>query len=112
MQQYRSLFDKSEQPAKLSRRSDQITSQQSAAETEKKLPKRQAELLIALHDESVAVTAREAARQAALMFEGMEDTYRKRMLDLVRDGHAKEAGERRCEITGKNAMTFRVRGQR
>jgi hypothetical protein len=98
-------------PAKLSRRSDPITSQKSATETDSNLPKYQQQLLSVLMSLQWNPTAREAARIAASRFRGMEDTYRKRMLDLVRNGKAVECGERPCEVTGKSAMTFRVKEQ-
>jgi hypothetical protein len=98
-------------PARISRKSDPITSQKSAAETEKQLPLYQQQLLSVLVSLLWNPTAREAARIAASRFSGMEDTYRKRMLDLVRNGKAVECGERPCEVTGKSAMTFRVKEQ-
>jgi len=106
------LFTDVDTPAKLSRRSDPITSQQSAAETQEELPKYQAQTLRSLKTFDKPATAREVAKVAEQLFFGMNDTYRKRMLDLVRTGQVEEAGERRCSITGKNAMTFRVRLQR
>lgn len=109
MQQQRELFDESERPAKLSRKSDPITSQQSAVETDNELPRYQQELWAVLRALSQPVTAREAAQETSRRCTGMEDTYRKRMLDLVKRGLAYECGERRCRLTGKAAMTFRAK---
>lgn len=109
MQQQRELFDESERPAKLSRKSDPITSQQSAVETDNALPRYQQELLAVLRALSEPVTAREAAQETSRRCSGMEDTYRKRMLDLVKQGLAYECGERQCRLTGKAAMTFRAK---
>ena len=100
------LFD---EPVKISRRSDPITSQQSASVAEKELPRYQQELWAVLQALSQPVTAREAAQETSQRCTGMEDTYRKRMLDLVKRGLAFECGERRCRLTGKAAMTFRAK---
>jgi hypothetical protein len=104
----KTLFDT---PTKLSRKSDKITSQASAAETEKELPRYQQELLAAIRSMMSVVSAREAGRRAVLMFGGMEDTYRKRILDLVRNGFVEEHGERRCEVSGKMATTYKLKEQ-
>lgn len=114
MQQYRSLFDKSEQPAKLSRKSDPITSQQSAAETEKKLSTLQDVFVSALlkKQKHGPATANEVAELCVALSEGVSESYRKRAGELVRKNIIEECGERRCNITGKNAMTFRVRVQK
>ena len=112
MQQYRSLFDKSEQPAKLSRKSDPITSQQSAAETEPRSNTLQFFVFDAIRKQGEPMTANEAAIEAAKQYVAAVETFRKRVRELVRLNLIEEAGERRCEITGKNAMTFRVRMQK
>jgi len=96
-------------PAKLSRRSDPITSQKSAAETEKKLGKLKAGCLAVMKSATKPMTAREVAVQAAKQFGGFDSSYRARPSELVTDGLAVESGERACEVTGKNAMTFRVK---
>ncbi len=98
-------------PAKLSRKSDPITSQQSAAETEKKLGKLKAGCLAVMKAATKPMTAREIAVQAAKEFGGFDSSYRARPSELVTDGLAVEAGERACEVTGKSAMTFRVKEQ-
>jgi len=102
------LFD---EPVKISRQSDPTTSQQSAAVAEKELPRYQQELWAVLRALSQPVTAREAAQETSRRCTGMEDTYRKRMLDLVKRGLAFECGERQCRLTGKLAMTFRAKEQ-
>jgi hypothetical protein len=101
------LFDK--KPVKLSRRSDPITSQKSAAETEKKLGKLKAGCLAVLKAATKPMTAREVAVQAARQFGGFDSSYRARPSELVVDGLAVECEERACEVTGKSAMTFRVK---
>ena len=107
---YRTLFDIEPDgtlTATIARYSDPITSHQSAAETD--LPKYQQQALQALKTMDEPATAREVAKVAERLFHGMNDTYRKRVLDLVRNGKAEECGERPCQITGKNAQTFRAR---
>lgn len=96
--------------APIARHSDPATSHQAAAETQLKLPRYQQELLTVLKSNFGPVTAREAAKVASIRFGGMEDTYRKRMRDLVRLGLAVKVKIDVCEITGKNAQTFRARG--
>lgn len=111
MQQQRKLFDESERPAKLSRKSDPITSQQSAAETEKKLGPLHQSFLCCLGILNCPSTANEVAVQCVALDGGMSESYRKRAKELVDAKCIEQYGERRCEITGKNAMTFRVRVQ-
>ena len=96
-------------PAKLSRRSDPITSQQSAAETESKLNGLQSCCLIALGRAIAPRTANEIATDCVRQSGKLAESYRKRLHELVELGKAIEAGERACEVTGKNAMTFRVK---
>ena len=112
MQQYRSLFDESKKPARLSRKSDPITSQQSAAEFQKKLKGAKASCMFILSHYTYPLTAREIANRCVQHSGGFETSYRARPAELVKDGLVEECGERICEITGKNAMTFRVRGQK
>ena len=112
MQQYRSLFDKSKQPAKLSRKSDPITSQQSAAETEKKLGRLFQEFLSVLRKMSVPATAREIDRECKRLFGGVPDSHRKRVARLRELKLIEDCGERQCAVSGANAMTFRVRVQK
>jgi hypothetical protein len=106
----KTFFDEAEPVAvaPIARRSDHWTSQTAAAEAEQELPRYQAELLTVLGGLTGAVTAREAAKETAKRFSGMEDTYRKRMLDLVKRGCVEVAGERPCMLTGSIAMTFKV----
>ena len=106
------LFDQSEKPAKLSRKSDPITSQQSAAGTEKKLNTLHQSFLCCLGILNCPSTANEVAVQCVALDGGMSESYRKRAKELVDAELVEQAGERRCEITGKNAMTFRVRVQK
>ena len=112
MQQYRSLFDESKKPARLSRKSDPITSQQSATETEPRINTLQFFVFDAIQKAKKPLTSNEAAIEAAKQYVAAIETFRKRVRELVRLDMLEESGERRCEITGKNAMTFRVRGQK
>jgi len=99
-------------PAKISRRSDPITSQQSAAETEPKLNGLQQLVLKTIQCASKPLTSNEAAKAtSALYIYATVETFRKRVRELARAKHIEEAGERRCEVTGKSAMTFRVKEQ-
>jgi hypothetical protein len=100
------LFDL---PAKLSRKSDPITSQQSAAETEPQLNGLQSCCMIVLGRALSPRTANEIAAECVRQYGKMAESYRKRLHELVTLGKAAECGERSCEITGKNATTFRVK---
>lgn len=111
MQQQRKLFDESERPTKLSRKSDSITSQQSAAETEKKLGKLFQEFLSVLRKMAVPATAREIDLECKRLFGGVPDSHRKRVAKLREWKLIEDCGERPCAVSGANAMTFRVRGQ-
>ena len=102
------LFDT---PARISRKSDPITSQKSAVETDKKLGKLKAGCLAVMKAATKPMTAREIAVQAAKEFGGFDSSYRARPSELVVDGLAIECGDRACEVTGKSAMTFCVKGQ-
>lgn len=110
----KTFFDEAEPVAvaPIARRSDHWTSHKAAAEAEQELPRYQAELLTVLSGLTGSVTAREAAKETAKRFTGMEDTYRKRMLDLVKRGCVETVGERPCMLTGSMAMTFRVRASK
>lgn len=116
---YRTLFDTDEVTttvAPIARHSDPITSQQSAAETEKKLGTLHQSFLCGLsrlspHAPDGSCTANEVAAHCAELDGGMAESYRKRAKELVDAGLIEQAGERRCEITGKSAMTFRAKGQ-
>lgn len=100
------LFDA---PAKLSRRADPITSQQSAAETEPKLNALQSACMIVLGRAVSPRTANEIAAECVKCYGKLAESYRKRLHELVTLDKAIECGERSCEITGKNATTFRVK---
>lgn len=100
------LFDA---PAKLSRKSDPITSQKSAAETEPKLNGLQAKFLLVLKQFRRPMTANEVALMASEALGGMPESYRKRAGELVREKIIEECGERACEVTGKSAMTFKAK---
>ena len=95
--------------AKLSRKSDPITSQQSAVEFQKKLKGAKAVCMFILNHYTFPLTAREIASRCVQVSGGFESSYRARPSELVKDGLAEECGERKCEVTGKSAMTFRAK---
>jgi hypothetical protein len=103
----KTLFDA---PAKLSRKSDKLTSQKSAAETEPHIDTCEGRMLAVLREAKWALTGREAGKKCELRWPDHEaDTYRKRVSKMVRDGIATEAGERRCEISGKMVTTYKAK---
>ena len=111
---YRTLFDIEPDgtlTAHIARSSDPITSHQSAAETEVKLGTIKAAVLDILQMTPEPMTAQEAALASVKIYGGMTETYRKRCHELVNDGLATECGFRPCQITGKNAQTFKARGK-
>ena len=102
------LFDR---PAQIARKSDPITSHQSAAETEPQLNGLQSCCMIVLGRAISPRTANEIAAECVKRYGKMSESYRKRMHELVALGKAVECGERPCEITGKAAMTFKAKEQ-
>jgi len=105
----KTLFDT---PAKLSRKSDPITSQQSAAETEKQLGTLHQSFLSCLAISKRSSTANEVARLCAELDGGMQETYRKRAGELASKAYGcriVEDGERRCEVSGKKCMTYKLK---
>jgi hypothetical protein len=99
-------------PAKISRKSDPITSQKSAAETEPKLSTCVGRMLTVLRESQSALTGREAGRKCALRWPDHEaDTYRKRISKMVDDGLAVEAGEKVCDVSGKMVTTYKAKEQ-
>jgi len=104
------LFDA---PAKLSRKSDPITSQKSAAETEPHVNTCEGRMLAVLGNAKSPLTAREAGSECERLNPDHEaDTYRKRISKMVRDGLAFEAGERRCDVSGKTVTTYAAKERR
>jgi hypothetical protein len=103
----KTLFDR---PANICRKSDPITSHQSAAETEPKLGKIQDRMLKSIAAFKSPPTANEAAEECVFTFgEASQETYRKRALELVRAGRIVTCGERKCEVTGKTATVYKVK---
>lgn len=102
----KTLFDT---PAKLSRKSDPITSQQSAVETEPQLTGLQSCCMVVLGRAVAPRTANEIAAECVRIYGRIAESYRKRLHELVADGHAIECGDRQCEVTGKSAMTFKAK---
>ena len=100
-------------PAKLSRRADPITSQKSAAETEPHINTCEGRMLAVLRKAKSPLTAREAGSECERLNPDHEaDTYRKRISKMVDDGLAIEAGERRCDVSGKTVTTYTVKERR
>jgi hypothetical protein len=98
-------------PAPISRKSDPITSQKSAAETEPKLGRYQ-ELFVRCLRFLKEATANEVAIDAVLLGSGgANESYRKRALELVRAGRIVECGERKCQVTGKTATVYKLKEQ-
>ena len=111
---YRTLFDTDEVTttiAPITRASDPITSQQSAAEFQTKLKGAKAACMFILNHYTYPLTAREIANRCVQSSGGFESSYRARPSELVKNGLVEECGFRRCEITGKNAQTFRAKEQ-
>jgi hypothetical protein len=100
------LFDT---PANLSRKSDPITSQKSAAEIEPQLNGLQSCCMVVLGRALSPRTANEIAAECVRQYGKMAESYRKRLHELVEIGQAVECGDRACEVTGKSAMTFRAK---
>ena len=101
-------------PAKLSRKSDPITSQKSAAETEPKLGPLHQSFLACLNIRGRASTANEVAGLCVKLDGGMQETYRKRAGELASKKYGCriiECGERKCEVTGKLATTYKLKEQ-
>ena len=103
------LFDT---PPNIARKSDPQTSQQSAAETEKIIGPLHQSFLCCLGVMDRASTANEVAYECRKLDGGMVESYRKRAKELLDRGLIEECGERRCEITGKNCRTFRLKGSK
>jgi hypothetical protein len=99
-------------PAKLSRKSDPITSQQSAAETEPQLTGLQSCCMVILGRALSPRTANEIATECVRQYGKLAESYRKRLHELVEIGKAVECGDRACEVTGKTAMTFTAKERR
>jgi hypothetical protein len=97
--------------ANIFRKSDPITSQKSAVETELRINTLQSFVLQAIKDAPKPITANEAAREAAKQYVANIETFRKRVRELVRLDLVKECEDRKCEVTGKSAMTFRAKEQ-
>lgn len=104
----KTLFDA---PAKLSRKSDPITSQQSAVETDPQLTGLQSCCMVVLGRAVSPRTANEIAAECVRQYGRLAESYRKRLHELVEDRQAIECGERKCEVTGKTATIYMVKGQ-
>ena len=102
----KTLFDT---PAKLSRKSDKLTSQKSAAETEPKLGPLHQSFLCGLGILYKPSTANEVARLCVELDGGLSESYRKRPAELVHRGLIEECGERACEVTGKTATVYKLK---
>lgn len=99
-------------PAKLSRKSDKLTSQKSAAETEKQLGTLHARCMLMFKKYSDSPqTANEVGTLCSVAFGGMRESYRKRAHELLRMQLIEQAGERKCDITGKLATVYKLKEQ-
>ena len=97
-------------PTKLSRKSDPITSQQSAAEIERSLGLLHARCMLMFKKyNDTPQTANEVGTLCSVAFGGMRESYRKRAHELLRMQLIEQAGERRCDITGKTATIYKVK---
>jgi hypothetical protein len=101
-----SLFDA---PTRIARRTDKETSHDAAAETDVKLGKLQSACLDVMRVSRTPMTATEVAETAAHNRGGMQESYRKRLRELVRIGAAVECEPRECSITGKRATTYKAK---
>lgn len=108
---YRTLFDTETIEPPIARASDPQTSHDAAAETKLNLKKHKAYCVSVMQGKLGPRTAQEIAAEAANRFGGIPETYRKRPHELVCDGLFEECGFRKCTVTGKNAQTFRAKGQ-
>ena len=106
------LFD-DERPAKLARDADPETSHDAAAEMLPKLGRLEARLLSAF--KRYPKTAREAASDAARLFNMLEDeyteteSYRKRYTGLLKRGDVVADGKKVCRISGKTVTAYRIK---
>ncbi len=57
--------------------------------------------------DSTPRTANELAQRAVAEFGGIGDSYRKRAMELGRDGTLQKCERRICHVTGSNAGTFK-----
>lgn len=94
----------------LARRTDPLTSLQSAEQAAAELNKNQGIVLTVLQEHLAAssgsFTARELAELCRSIHGGEVETYRKRVRELVALGKMQEFGARTCAITGQKATAF------
>ena len=95
--------------SRISRKSDPVTSQKSAAEIELKLGRLNREFLFVLSQMVAPATANEIDRECRRLFGGVEQSHRKRASELRKHKHIIECGDRPCAITGSTGMTFKVK---
>jgi len=99
----------------LARSTDPETSKEAADHATGQLNANQLRFLIALTS-LVRATASEVARRAWPDIEGennhaRRETIRKRAYELVNSGQIETAGARKCDVSGRRAMTYRVAKQ-
>ena len=102
----KTLFD---QPQKRARSKDPDTSQEAAKAIDSKSGQLRTACLKILRGNCRAMTANEIAEEAVSSYGGDDQSYRKRMHELVRDGDAIESDKRPCTVTGKRAKTYKVK---
>ena len=95
------LFD--QQP--IARNNDKQTSHVAAAKVEPKLTAMQYEFVHCLRQLGVPGTAQEIA---SMTTPDIRESVRKRAAECVRLGLVKEAGERKCSVTGNLATVYWV----
>jgi len=95
------LFDNPQ----LSRRTDKATSHESADATRTKLGLLQQRCIFMLADKQL--TAMEVATLCSDYYGGRDESYRKRMRELVRLSLIEELPARICTVTGSSATVYR-----
>lgn len=104
------LFDTPPEPAAppaLARRSDPATSHEAAEHAGGRSKVMQDRCLAVLGRQIRSLTRREIEIAAYKQFGGDQQTYGKRMHELVRSGEVVECEKRLCSVTGHNATTYR-----
>lgn len=98
-------------PTSIARQADPVTSKEAASDVMPSVGIMATSMLHAIADANeidVHPTAQEAAKRCEFEHGRMAESYRKRTTELVRAGLVRVTGERRCDVTGKNAQTYEV----
>jgi hypothetical protein len=102
----KTLFD---QPPKRARSKDPDTSHEAAKDIDSKCGLLRNACLQILRSNWRAMTANEIADEAVSHYGGDDQSYRKRMHELVRDKIVIECDKRPCTVTGKRAKTYKLK---